>query len=433
MADLPTTVDVTLPPMSRVAQGVESLEQFDQNKGGGYVIWLGHKGDTFPKWGYDPINRDRQLREFWHTEPFLASAFGSQIARYSSFPWVLEGPERTTAIYESILNGVENGEGWQNMMIKLVTDLFTQSNGAWLEIIRTSDNAGAPVVSMRHLDAARCRRTGYPNTPVIYWDLEGIPHLMQWYQVVEFTEMPSPNILHRGLQLSVLDRIINAAQLAKAIQQFKLERVSGIKHHKLHLIGGFNQTILDTTMAQKLAGARGAGNQYYADPVMLTALNPNAHITHEQIDLNELPPDFNEEVFMKWYIGNISLAWEDDYQSFFPLPGGNLGTAQQSQTMADKSRSKGPAVFMKLIERKFNYYGVLPKNITFSYGEADPSADLQKAQLLFRFGQSMKMMLDSKLLTPEIAQLMMRDAGFLKAEYLTMLGHIDPTPQPVTS
>lgn len=420
--------DVTLPPLERVPNGVQTFEK-DQ----GFVLYLGARADSFPIWGIETVSRDEKLREFWPTEPWVASAFASQIARYSSFPFVLEGPERTTAIYNAIFNGCEEGEGFQTMMIKFCTDLFTQSNGGFLELIRTSDSPVAPVVSMRHLDAARCRRTGWPNQPVIYWDLKQKPHIMEWYQIISMTEMPSPNILHRGIQLCILDRILKAAQIMKAILQFKQEKVSGLRHHKLHLVGGFNQDLLDSTMNNKIALARGQGYTSYVDPMILAALRPDGRVTHEEIDLESLPPDFNEDIFMKYYIGNIALAWEDDYQSFFPLPGGNLGTGQQSETLAQKSRSKGPAVFMRLVEHKMNYYGVLPKSVSMRYGEVDPAADAEKIQVFWRFTDLLAKALDSGLITPEIGQLMLRDAGYLKPEYLKLLGQKDPTPQPVTN
>lgn len=423
-------IDVTLPPSERVPPGAQ-VQPLDD--GWGYVFWMGVRADTFPEWGLDPITRDVELRKFWPSEPFLASAFGSQIARYAGFPFTLDGPSRMTSIYESIFEGCENGHGWQSMMTKIVTDIYTQCNGGWMELIRTSDSPTAPVISMRHMDAGRCRRTGRWDEPCIFYDLYENPHLMKWYQCIEFTELPSPNLIYRGLQVSVLDRILKAAQIMKAIQQFKLERVTGLKHHKLHLIGGFNQGILDDTMKQKLAIARGAGLQNYVDPVILAALNPEGRVTHEEIDLNELPPDFDEEVFMKYYIGNISLAWEDDYTSFFPLPGGNMGTATQSETLQNKSKSKGPAVFMRMVEHKLNYYGVLPKSVKMHYGETDPASDRQKVDLIWRFAQYLKLLLDSSVITPEIGALMLRDAGYLKPEYLLMLGQTDPTPQPVSS
>lgn len=423
-----SAVDTSLAPLARSPNGVQSY-----SPDSGFVIYIGNMADGFPEWGTDQRTRDEKLRGFWPSEPYLASAMGSQISRYASFPFVLDGPERTTAIYDSILNGCENGEGFQVMMTKFVTDLYTQDNAAFLELIRSADSPSAPVVSMRHMDAARCRRTGYPDTPVIYWDIKDKPHLLKWYQVITMAEMPSPNIWHRGIQLSVLSRILKAAQIMKAIMQFKLERVTGIKQHEIHLVGGFNQDLLDNTMKQKIATARGLGYGNYVDPVILAALRPDGRVTHEKISLNELPPDFNEDTFMKWYIGNIALAWEDEYQSFFPLPGGNLGTAQQSQTMADKARSKGPAVFMRLVEHKFNYYGVLPKTVKFHYGEQDPAADAAKLQMFWRFAATLKQLLDSSAITPEVAALMMRDAGYLKPQYLEKLNITDPTPQAVSS
>jgi hypothetical protein len=136
---------------------------------------------------------------------------------------------------------------------------------------------------------------------------------------------------------------------------------------------------------------------------------------------------------MKYYIGNIALAWEDEYQSFFPLPGGNLGTAEQSQTLAEKGKSKGPAVFMRLVEHKMNYYGVLPRSVSMRYGAQDQASDAQKIQAFWRFADLLTKMVEKKVITAGVAQLMLRDAGYLKAEYLTLLGLTDPTPQPVTN
>lgn len=433
MIDRASAPDVTVAPLDRVPDGVQDYSERKNSYGDSYVLWLAGRADVFPAWGTNLVERDALLREFWPTEPYLASSFGSQISRYAGFPYVLDGPERTTAIYNRILNGCEDGQGFQTMMTKVVTDMFTQSNAGWMELIRTADAPTAPVVSMRHMDSGQCRRTGYPDTPVVFYDLRGKAHLMKWYQVIEFPEMPSPNIHHRGLQLSVLDRILRASQIMKAIQQFKLERVTGLHHHTLHLVGGFNQNILDETLKQKLAAAQGQNRQAYADPVLLAALRSDGAVTHEEIKLSELPPDFNEEVFMKWYIGNIALAWEDEYQSFFPLPGGNLGTAQQSQTMADKARARGPATFMRLVEQRFNFWGVLPNNIKFVYGEQDPTANQQQIQLAWRFAQMLKLLLESNTVDQKVAQLMMRDAGFLKPEYLKMLNPEEVPPAAVES
>lgn len=425
-------VDVTVPPSERFDnKGVQVNP--DINAPQGFTFYMSGFADTLPKWGTDVIHRDEKLREFWPTESTLASAMCSQIARYASFPYTLDGPERMTHIYESIFEACENGEGFISMMTKVCHDLYGQDNGGFIELIRTRDDPRSPVISFRHKDAARCRRTGNWDTPVIYWDLENKAHAMRWYQIIPLSEMPSPDETKKGLQVCVLSRILHAAQVIQAINDFMREQVGGLRHHKLHLIGGFNQTLIDDTLKQKLAEAQAAGRAYSIDPVLLAALHPEGRVTHEEIELSSLPDNFDIDNYMKWFIEIIALGWEDEYQSFAPLPGGNLGTATQSQTMADKARSKGPAVFMRLIEHKFNFYGVLPRSIRMRYGSQDVVADQQKIMQLWRYSQILKLLIDSKTITPEVAQLMLRDSGHLKKEYLTLMGQVDPTPQSVDS
>lgn len=421
-------IDVTQAPTTRVPAGVKEYPK--DYPADNIVFWFSQFAEQIPQWGTNPVQRDLELRNFWPSEPNLASAFGSQIIRYATFPYVLDGPSRTTAIYDSILNAVEDGEGWQTMMVKVVQDLYCQDNGAFIEIIRAEDSPTSPMVSLRHMDAGQCRRTGRPDEPVIYWDFYGRAHIMKWYQVILLSELPSPIQRFRGLQLSVLSRILKAAQIIKSIYQFRHEEVSGLKHHKLHLLGGFNQDILDSTLEQKLAAAKAQGFQNYVDPVLLATLSPNGQVTHEEIDLNALPRDFNEDVAMRLYIQNIALAWEDDYTSFAPIHTTGLGGTNQAETMSNKSRSRGPKAFMNYIEHKFNYAGVLPSTVKISYGEQDPIADMQKLQQGWRFAQMLNLLITAQVLTPEVAAFMLRDAGFLRPDYIAYLG-IDHVPDAI--
>lgn len=428
MIDPAHAIDITLPPSQRVPNGVQ-VNPPPQ----GITLYFSHYASIIPPWGNDVVSRDEKLRDFWPTESFLSGAICSQVGRYSSFPYTLDGPERMTHIYESVFENCENGQGFTAMMTKVCFDMFTQDNAGFIELIRTSDSPAAPVISMRHKDAARCYRTGNWDVPVIYTDLQGRAHLLKWYQIIPIAEMPAPQEHLRGIQYSVVTRILSAAQVMQAIQQFMHEQVGGLRHHKLHLVGGFNQEIIDTTMKEKIANAESQGRQVYVDPMLLAALSPEGRVTHEEIELSSLPPDFDVDKFMKWYIANISLSWEDEYSSFAPLPGGNLGTAQQSETMADKARSRGPARFMRILEHIFNFYGVLPKNVKMKYGEQDPIADKEKTMLFWRISQILKQLVETGVITPQVAQLMLRDAGYLKKEYLELLGQTDPTPQSVNS
>jgi len=114
--------------------------------------------------------------------------------RYAAFGWTVEGGPRTAGYVRQVLHSVERGQGWIPFIQKVLTDLFTQDNGAFIEVVRSiPDDPLSPVVSLNHLDAARCTRTGMSDTPVYYRDLYGSLHAMRYYEVITLEEMPSPH------------------------------------------------------------------------------------------------------------------------------------------------------------------------------------------------------------------------------------------------
>src|SRR3990167_1002274 len=125
-----------------------------------FIIYLSSLADEIPAWGSMPAARDKALREFWPTEPILASAIYSTASRYAALEWDLEGPPKTVKEVSNWLHGVELGEGWIPFMLKTLIDLFTTDNGAFIEVVRTGDSPTAPVISLNHLDSSKCVRTG---------------------------------------------------------------------------------------------------------------------------------------------------------------------------------------------------------------------------------------------------------------------------------
>jgi hypothetical protein len=177
------------------------VEPVDGTSPANYVIYLSSLADEIPAWGSSPATRDKALREFWPTEPILASAVYSTASRYAALDWILEGPPKTVSEITNWIHGVEQGEGWIPFMLKTLVDLFTTDNGAFIEVVRTGDSPTAPVISLNHLDSCKCVRTGIHETPVTYYDMIGKGHLLKWYQVIALAEMPSPIQEMRGMQM----------------------------------------------------------------------------------------------------------------------------------------------------------------------------------------------------------------------------------------
>lgn len=395
---------------------------------GDYVLSMAAQADDIPLWGTYPAARDRKLRDFWPTEPILASALFTTIARYVAFGYTLRGPDRQVDIYNNVLEGAEFGGGWQTFATKMLLDCFTQDNAAWAEIIRTEDDPRAPVVSLKHLDSGRCVRTGRAKEPIIYYDLEGNGHLMKWYQVMEWNEFPSPHEYARGSQYCALTRILKASQVMRDILVYMSEKMSGRFHRAIHIVGGIQHKTISDAMNANRFDADSSGLRRFVLPVVIAALDPTKTVSKETIELASLPDGFDYDVQLKWYINQLALGFGADYQDYAPLPGGGLGSAQQSEILHLKARGKGPRLFMKMVENKFNYHGILPRSVKMFYGDQDIAEDMQNARLRLTRAQERAVRIKSNEITPEMARQLAADAGDLDGRYLMAVGEPDITP-----
>lgn len=417
-----------------------------------FILRVASAGDGAPAWSTNPIDRDAYLRSFLPTESIVASAFYSTCAKYAAFGWRLTGPPRTTKIIHRLLHSVDEGDGWLPFIMKVLQDLFGQDNGAFIEVIRADNDSASPVVMLNHLDSARCKRTGIREEPVWYKDRNGKEHILRWYQVIALSEFPSPQESAFGVQICALSRILRAAQLARDISNYKKEKISGKHVGAIHLVGGVSAKSVRDAMKNHYTQSIAEGYQTYFEPLVVASLDPNATVSKATLEMASLPDGFNEEIAFRNFMITFANAFGTDLQDYMPLPGGNLGTSQQSAILDMKSKGKGPRLFMGLIEHKFNWHGIMPDTVAFGYGEQDVAEDEAKEKLrnmraerlakLVEAGKTTKTTVsagaagpDGKpgertstseetpgIITPEIARQMMNDEGDLKDEYLALLG-----------
>lgn len=383
--------------------------------------------DDIAAWGSVPFLRDQKLREFWPTENVLAGAIYGMATRNAAFSWRLDGPPRTVQAVQDILHAANLGKGWLDFVVKVTIDLLTQDNGAFIEIIRERDSEGAAVVGINHLDAARCRRTGVAETPVIYQDRMGDYHKLQWYQVIALAEMPSPIETMNGMQYSGLTRILRAAQIIRDLGIYKREKIGARGPASIHLISGVAQARLDDADTRNQEKGDNQGLMRYLFPTIIASLDPTAGVSHVEIPIKSLPEGFNEDITMRWYIVELALSFGADYQDFAPLPGGGIGSSNQSEILHRKSRGKGPAYFMKMLEHAFNFHGVMPRTVTFEFDEVDTAADMEQAELKLKRADWYDKNIKNGNINNEVARQMMVDEGDLSEEMLALLGNEDVT------
>lgn len=398
------------------------------------IFQVASVADDIPVWGTQVRLRDQRLREFYKTEPMLASAIYGSCARYASFKWVLSGPSRQVNVVHRILHMSEHGRGWTALMIPVIKDYLTQDNGAWIETVRSENSENAPVIQLNHLDSARCTRTGRWDEPVIYIDLDGMNHTLKYYQAIDLTEYPSSDERMRGYQECAVSRCLIGAQIMRDIEIYEREKVGGRWNRSIHLVGGVQQRFIDNLLELQQAQANNQGLLRYMTPAIIAALDQTARVSHEQIDLASLPDGYDKEEAHREYVVLLALAIGVDPQDIAPLPGHGLGSSSQSETLSQKGRGKGPALFMSNMQHKMNFHGVLPKTVKWEYMEQDLAENEQLTQLMWRRAQVLRLLVGANektpgIITPEISRQLMRDWGDLKQEYLDAINEQDLTPE----
>jgi hypothetical protein len=394
-----------------------------------FTLYIGSVAEQVTPWGTYPAKRDDELRKFYPTEDLLASAVGSVAMRNAAFEWKVEAEnDRLQTAVTNMLNSSIAGQeqGWIPFITRFSLDFVSQDNGGFIEIIRNGSTPFDPVIGIGNLDAARCLRTGDPSFPVIYTDIKGTPHKLAWFQVISFSDLPSPIETMRGIGLCSVSRVLRYAQILKDLAVYKGEKVSGRFARAIHVVGGVSKSDLNDIQNQDQEKADNQGLTRFIMPMILASLDPEKSVSHVEIPLASLPDGFDLDIELKWYIATIALGFGGDYQDFAPLPGGNLGSSAQSEVLHRKSRGKGPALFMKTIRDIFTYRGVLPRNVKFTFYEQDLGADLERAKLNEIHARTRATQLKSQEINVPMAQRLAVRMDELEEEDLLLYAQAEP-------
>ena len=393
---------------------------------------LSHVSERITPWGASVARRDKELREFYIKEPWLAGAVYSISIRNAAFNWEIEAAsEKLENALTDMLSGAISGNqfGWLPFVEKFTTDWHTTDNGAFIELIRDpSTDAGskfkdenAPVIGIANLDSGRCIRTGNPLEPVIYVDRNGKNHRMKWYEIIATSEHPSPIESMYGVGYSAITRILTVAQIAYSIQIFTDEKISGRQYKALHFVSGVSKSEIQDVMDRGQEQSDNQGQIRFIMPAILASIDPEKPVTTDTIELAAFPDNFNFDEFMKWYIANIALNMGIDYQDLAPLPSGQLGGGTQAEILHKKSSKKGGKFFMETLQNVFRDYGVIPRNAKFQFTAMDMSEELEKAAVLTQTLEASAIAVRSNVLNGPAAREQLVRSGMLDKDIASMV------------
>ena len=429
MANTPVLAPENQFPIQAIEESIQVQPKPESMLGGGILtINLALNADVIVPWGANPVLRDQQLRAYWPSESFIAGAVASTSFRNSTADWRIKGPsEKVAQAVTDMLHRAQAGDmiGWVPFIQKLSQDMYTQDNGAFIELIRDPGRdanskfkgAMAPVLGLAHVDAGACQRTGNAETPVLYTDLQGEIHKLKWFDVIPLSDFPSPIQRMNGVGVCALSRALRMSQIIRSIAIFKHEEVDGRNIKKINIVGGVSNSQIDQAVKRTIEKADNRGSSRFIEHVVLASLDPEKPVSNVVVELASLPEGFDYDNEMQWFIACLALDFGVDYQEFAPLSGGAIGSASQSDILNRKSSGKGPRVFMDSTSRSLMNYGVLPRGYTQVFDDKVREEEVQAQEVRTRASEEAAIIVNSKIFPPDVvAKMLVRRGVYEQAD-----------------
>jgi len=364
-------------------------------------------------WTY---TRDVVLRSTILHEPYWANAVSIAGAKESAKSFELTGdiPRRVQQAHQMLIQW--GGNGYVQSQKLGVMDYLTTNNGEFWEIVRQSSAAGSRIVGLVHLDSLRCRRTGDPDMPVIYYDLRGRPHELRDYQVVSLVDMPDPSYPIEGIGHCAAERVYPIIYKLSGMITADNERIIGAGAHQLAVITGASPAQIAGVMITAKAEAQAKGMVNYQGTV-IAGIQGDAPIDIKTLQLRGLPDNYNykEQIDLAHlaYANSIGLVLTD----LQPLSGQGLGTGTQAIVVEEKSQGRTLASRDKELTHLFNEW-VMPDAVTFAFGEKDTRQAQAEANLAQTRASTRAAQITSGEITTTEARVMAADAGDIPDEFV---------------
>jgi hypothetical protein len=455
MPNVPALSPINQFPVQAIDESVQvKPNPGDPFSGGWFTISISSVADNIVAWGKNVPARDRQLRDFWPTESYLAGAVSNTSFRNAAFDWEIRSENKSVekSLTDMIRMAIAGDKiGWGDFVKRFSQDLYTQDNGAFIELIRDPgmDAASkfkgplAPVIGIANLDSGQCTRTGNPKYPVIYQDRDSKLHKLKWYEVIPFSDYPSAIEKMNGVGYCSVTRALRLAQIMRSILLFKDEKIGGRQAKAIHIVGGVSRIELEDAQKRTREDADNKGLVRYMDPVILASLDPEKPVSVATLELASLPDGFDLDQEMQWYISGLALDFGVDYQEFAPLPGGNIGSGSQSNMLHRKSSGKGPRNWMNSIIESFTNYGVLSRGAEMIFNDKNEQEELEKQEIRTKAMEEAAIAVNAGILSPEMAAKSLVARGIYKEEDIAGLDEFwkkmaevktdIPTKQPIGS
>lgn len=349
---------------------------------GGILAAQTQRGPYLPYRGSK--ERDRVLRLYDHDEnnTLWQGAASGMTKKWASVEYTIDGDDgELVQYYHDLLGNAHLGRGWPTFVKLLGRDFLTQTYGGVIEIAGYGNEwdplpPDLPIVGINHLDSGRCYFTGNPIYPVIYYSLwDGRLHKMHADRVYIMVDDPDPDERYLGIGTCALERAIAVAQREIRMAQYIETKLDDKPNPGILTLQGIADEQWKAALARYILEQGADARPIFGRTLVLG--NTVNEVRAESIPFSQPPDKFDFTQYVSLDVDMLALALGCDRQEIWQLQGGNIGSGQQSEILAEKSRGKTFGDFLTALERFLNW-AVLPTQLKASLKDNDERK--QKAQ-----------------------------------------------------
>jgi hypothetical protein len=366
------------------------------------------------------MQRDAWLRSVWRLEPRLAGVVNAVVLVDSNRGWTLTGGRNQVRRYTTMLHEADGGGGWRSFARKASLSYWTTDMGAIVEFGR--DGVGGPLRAVYHVDSARCRLTGDYDYPLAYVPPMGGAQDWAAGDFFRASSMPSDDETFHGLGFCAVSRSVELLRMMYAVMLHDQEQVAARAPKGLLLLHGISEQQWVDSLETRKNELDGMERQYYGGVQVLASAGMDT-IDAKLVALSQLPQNFDASAFMNTTMYGYALAFGYDPREFWPVSGGQLGTALEAEVQHRKATGKGGMEFALSMAEGLQHE--LPPTLAFEFEQRDDEGELQNAAVqnaklgVVATAYQAGLMQGAPLLSREEARILLAEAGLIPPEWTT--------------
>lgn len=342
--------------------------------------WLRKGKDIIPPYGYG--DRDFFLSSFWHDEPILAGALYSMTAKMAALKWSITGKHLSAKRSAQILAQAAHigGYEWGGFISSTAEDFYTTDRGVFWETARDGMSELARLAELGHIDALNCWLTGNTKIPMVYYsDTIGQTIRFKPGEFIHFASQPSSRETYFGIGYCAVSRAYKAAKLLIGLHDYDAEKLSNLPPEGIAAITGLTLDEFTDAIDMWMAKRKQDNSLTFPQVLWLIGSQPDTQVSVSMTGFSQIPESFTRESVVNHYVSTLALCFGVDSREFWPMGGGALGTASESEIQHLKAKGKGPGEFISIVERHIN--GELPEDCHYKFDTQDIQEDMIAAQV----------------------------------------------------